>query len=372
MRDRTDANVHILVTSIATGAGGTEYTINLVGQGAFARSDTLRFVSQPNQAADAVRSGITRAIQFGLMPYVLRTPQAGRINLAFRGTRAVTEEDVKTGRDRWNAWVFSLRGEADLEKEQRQSEMQLEGSFSANRITDRLKLGISASGEHNRDEVEFERDGVLEKRTAIRKEFGSGVVSIWSLGPHWGAGAQVSASSSTFQNIDFALRAAPAIEYSVWPYTEATRRQLTLQYSVGISSFRYGELTIFDKLSETRPTQSFIVGYDVRQPWGEAELTLETASFLDNLKQFRVEFDSGLDIRLFRGFSLSLGAGASLLRDQIAIVKDQDPDDVLQELRELLTDFRYELRVGFNYSFGSIFNSVVNPRFGSGTGQILR
>ena len=53
-------------------------------------------------------------------------------------------------------------------------------------------------------------------------------------------------------------------------------------------------------------------------------------------------------------------------------MKDPDPDDVLQELRELLTDFRYEVRAGFSYSFGSIFNSVVNPRFGSGTGQILR
>ena len=74
----------------------------------------------------------------------------------------------------------------------------------------------------------------------------------------------------------------------------------------------------------------------------------------------------------FRGFSLSIGAGATFLRDQIAIVKELDPDDVLQELRELQTDFRYELRVGLSYSFGSIFNSVVNPRFGGGTGQILR
>jgi hypothetical protein len=310
-------------------------------------------------------------MQFGLMPYVLQTPQSERLSLDFRPNPA-QRADARPVRDPWNAWVFRISGEGDVEKEQRQSETQLEGSFSANRITEKLKLGLSASGEHNRDRVEFERDGQIERRTATRREFSSGAIVIRSLGAHWGAGFEASASSSTFQNIDLALRAAPAVEFSVWPYAEATRRQLTLQYSLGITSYRYGELTIFDKLSETRPTQSFIVGYDERQPWGEAELTLESASFLDNLEQFRLEFDSELDIRLFRGFSLSLGAGASLLRDQIAIVKDPDPDDVLQELRELLTDFRYELRAGFSYSFGSIFNSVVNPRFGSGTGQILR
>src|SRR5690606_495456 len=100
--------------------------------------------------------------------------------------------------------------------------------------------------------------------------YGSGIVVIRSLGNHWGAGAEATVRSSTFQNIDLAYRSAAAVEYSVWPYADATRRQLTFQYSVGVSSFRYIELTIFDKLRETRPTQSFIVGYDVEQPWGEA------------------------------------------------------------------------------------------------------
>ena len=372
MRDRTDADVHILVTRIQTGSGGSEYTINIIGQGSLPRRDTLRFVSEPNQASAAVRSGLTRAIQYGLMPYVLRTPQAERIRLSFERLSGSDAAPTARVADPWHAWVYNIRGQADMEKEQRQSDLEINGSFSANRVTDQWKIGISAFGELNRNRVEFERDDIVQRRTARRDEYSGGAVVIKSIGPHWGAGAQATAGSSTFQNIRLATRGGAAVEYSFWPYAEATRRQFTLQYSVGVSSFEYLELTIFDKLSETRPTQSFVAGYDTRQEWGESSVTLETASFLDDVSQFRLEFDGDVDIRLFRGFSLSVGAGATFLRDQIAIVKNLDPDDVLQELRELQTDFRYEMRIGLSYSFGSIFNSVVNPRFGGGTGQILR
>jgi hypothetical protein len=39
-------------------------------------------------------------------------------------------------------------------------------------------------------------------------------------------------------------------------------------------------------------------------------------------------------------------------------------DEVLLRLQELDTNYSYLLGVGVSYSFGSIFNSVVNPRFG--------
>jgi hypothetical protein len=198
-------------------------------------------------------------------------------------------------------------------------------------------------------------------------------VLVRSLGPHWGAGAQAAASSSTFQNTQLVLRLAPAVEYSVWPYAEATRRQLTVQYSVGISDFRYREETIFDRLAETRPTQALVVGYDTEQPWGSADAELEAASFLDNARQHRLEFDASVDLRLVRGLVLQVGGNAQLIRDQLAIVKrNATPEEILLQRRALLTDYRYRAYVGVRYTFGSIFSSVVNPRFGTGPGQILR
>ncbi|HEX6631973.1 MAG TPA: hypothetical protein VF048_12820, partial [Gemmatimonadaceae bacterium] len=97
------------------------------------------------------------------------------------------------------------------------------------------------------------------------------------------------------------------------------------------------------------------------------------ASFLDDLTQNRVEFDANLGVRLVRGLSLRLGGYASLIRDQLSIVKrDATPEEILLQRRALATDYRYSAYVGLTYTFGSIFNSVVNPRFGSGPGNILR
>jgi len=58
---------------------GDEFTLALVGRERFAAmADTLRFVSQPGQASDLVRQGLTRTPQLGLVPFVARTPTVGR------------------------------------------------------------------------------------------------------------------------------------------------------------------------------------------------------------------------------------------------------------------------------------------------------
>jgi hypothetical protein len=297
----------------------------------------------------------------------MRTPQRAGLRLSFAGEGE--DEAAAPADDPWNAWVFSVGADVSAEREQRQDELDVDGDFSARRITGLWKLGLSASGSFTRDRFELEERTV----TNLRESYRGGAVAVRSVGGHWGAGAEVALSSSTFENTRLAIRAAPAVEWSVWPYDEATRRQLTFQYSIGVSSFEYREETIFDRIRETRPTQALVAGYDVQQPWGSAYAEMEAASFLDDPSQFRLVFDSSLDLRLFRGFSLEVGGSASLIRDQLSLVKrDATPEEILLERRALATDYRYDLRVGFNYTFGSIFNSVVNPRFGTGPGQILR
>ena len=370
VRDRTVADVHVLLTALGTGAGGQEYTVALVGQGGFrARQDTLRFVSQPGQAPDLVRQGLTRTIQLGLVPYVARTGGAVRLRVTAEGAGGATAA-VAPADDPWKAWVLSVGMSGSFEEEARQRQVDLDASSSARRITGEWKFGLSGSVSLDRDRFDLDDGGVV---TNYQESYSGGAVLVRSLGAHWGAGAQLAASSSTFQNTRLALRTAPAVEYSVWPYAEATRRQLTVQYSVGVSSFRYRELTIFDRLEETRPTQALVVGYDTEQPWGSANAELEAASFLDDPGQHRLEADGSVDLRLVRGLRLRVGGRASLIRDQLAIVKrDATPEEILLQRRALLTDYRYSAFVGINYTFGSIFSSVVNPRFGTGPGQILR
>jgi hypothetical protein len=43
-------------------------------------------------------------------------------------------------------------------------------------------------------------------------------------------------------------------------------------------------------------------------------------------------------------------------------------EEVLLRRRELATQFQYFTSFGLNYTFGSIYNNVVNPRFGNNGG----
>jgi hypothetical protein len=371
VRDRADADVHLLLTSIETGGGGERYDLEVLPAANPARRDTIVFQTQPSATDDARRAEITRNIQLGLAPYALRT-EAGR---TLRIMTARRDDDLqdrpRNTRDPWKAWVFEVSGGSSLEKEEHQSEAQFEGSLQGRRVTSRLKIGFDGNAEFQRSR--FDLDDEDSTITSTFENYDGGAVVVHSIGRKWGLGAQVSASSSTFRNTEFALRGAPALEYSLWPYEEATRRQLVFQYSVGLSSFTYREETIFDRTSEVRPNHTFVVGYDVRQPWGSANASLEAAAYLDDLTQNRLELDAEWELRLFRGMELEFGGSVERIRDQLSIPKrDATPEEILLERRALATDYRYDVRVGLSYTFGSIFSPVVNPRFGNGPGQILR
>jgi hypothetical protein len=371
VRDRTAGDVHLLLTRIETGGGGQQYQLAVLPVDG-SRRDTLIFQTEPSATEDTRRREITRNVQLALVPYALRT-EAGR-NLRLMPSRASEAPEDRPGpsRDPWHSWVFEVSGGASVRNEERQSNASFDGGLDGRRVTSLLKLGFEASADYDRSRFELDDDsaGAL---VSTAESYDGGLVAVRSIGRKWGLGAEASVASSTFRNTRFALRAAPAIEYSLWPYEEATRRQLVFQYSVGISSFAYREETIFDKLEETRPNHTFVISYDVRQPWGSADASLEAAAYLDDRQQNRLELDAEWNLRLFRGMELEFGGSVERVRDQLSIPKrDATPEEILLERRALATDYRYDMRVGFSYTFGSIFSAVVNPRFGSGPGDILR
>ena len=76
---------------------------------------------------------------------------------------------------------------------------------------------------------------------------------------------------------------------------------------------------------------------------------------------------SALIIRLFKGFSFNIFTELSRTRDQIYLPKGEaTTEEILVRQRQLATGYQYFLNFGISYSFGSIFNNIVNPRFGGG------
>lgn len=58
-----------------------------------------------------------------------------------------------------------------------------------------------------------------------------------------------------------------------------------------------------------------------------------------------------------------------MIHDQINLVKqDLTYDEILLQRKEIATQYEYYVNFGLSYTFGSIYNNVVNPRFGNSSG----
>jgi len=361
VRDRMDAELHVLVTSQSTGAGGNEYTLEFIGlrdwNGA---QDTLRYVSQPDETDDETRSGLARTFSLGLVRFVAPTKLGDRLKVQFldaeEGTSRVELDDP------WNLWVLRIRVSGEVNGESQQRSRWAMGSFSAGRVTEELKVNLTANGDWDQRHVELS-EGEEEYRS---RNYRVGGVVVWGLSPRWSFGGSASATGSTRLNQDLTLRAGPALEYNIFPYAESNHRQITFLYKAEVASFDYEEVTLFDRNSETRFEQSLQIASTFEQPWGELDFSLEGSNFLEDFRKHRLELYSRIEVRLMRGLSLDIRGGASRVKDQIykprAGISDED---ILLRRRELGTDYTYSLDVGFNYTFGSLFNNVVNPRMSS-------
>jgi hypothetical protein len=73
-----------------------------------------------------------------------------------------------------------------------------------------------------------------------------------------------------------------------------------------------------------------------------------------------------MSIRVFEGLSLNVYGGYSAVHDQLSLAKSSlTAEEVYQQRRELAKSYSYWGSFGFSYTFGSIFNNIVNARFGN-------
>ncbi|MBI2401256.1 MAG: hypothetical protein HYW06_12530 [Gemmatimonadetes bacterium] len=364
-RDRRDAHVHVLATSQLTGGGGREFTFAFIGLREFAgRLDTLRYVSRNTDTQNEIRDGQVLTLKLGLMRYVAQTHARERLTISYQAPSAAAP--VGPVDDPWDYWVFRTSVGGSVDGESRQQAASVNGSFSASRITEALKITLRTSGRYSRSE--YELDSVTTYVNTQRNLNADGLV-VLSLGQHWSAGIRTSARSSTRLNQDFALEGGPALEYDLFPYRESTRRQLTFSYAAGAAGFDYEQETIFDKTSEVLPRHRLEVSLEVRQPWGSVNTSLEATQYLHDLARHQVNLFAGMQLRLFRGLQLNLFGSLGRIKDQLYLSKaGVSEEEILVQRRQLGTDYRYDANVSFSYTFGSRFNNVVNPRMGGGGG----
>jgi hypothetical protein len=364
VRDREDADLHLLITVERTGGGGWYYTLDYLGRRAFAGLDkSLSYVSDPDDTDPEVRDGLTQTMGLGLVQYVEATPLAPRLRVVYEEPEIAVVERAEE--DPWNLWVFEVSLDGSLESEKRESSYSISGEVEADRVAEDMKINFELSGRYRRDKFEFE-DGQVEVYTS--EDHSADLLIVWSLTDHWSAGGGAYAFRSTYLNRDLGAGLGAALEYNIFPYQESTRRQLTFRYTIEAEYFNYEEETVENKTEEILPRHSLIIGAAVQQPWGEIHGSLEGIHYLRDLfplsrSTHRINAFVEVEYRLFRGFNFYVDAEFSRIKDQFYLSKvGLEPDEILRERRDRETDYRFELSVGLSYRFGSKFANIVNPR----------
>ena len=357
VRDRRQADIYLMVTRQRTATGGREYTLTFTGRERFTGlNDTLIYHTTSFDSDDAVREKFVTFLKRGLMKYLVQTDLINVFDFVYLDADTIPPPVS----DPWNFWVSRIRLSGNVGGEALRKSHALYGSLRVDRITENWKIRFRGAIDYDEESYEFEG----EKSTSIdrRQEFNATLVK--SVSNHFSVGMFSHASASTYQNIASLFNAQLAVEYNFFPYTLSTYKSLTMSYSVGVNRYNYREITIYDKEKEALLRQRLEMEIEITQNWGGIDARVIYGAFLSDLSRYRIESRGWVSLNLLEGFSLDLGGGYSRINDQISISKrDVSIEELLLGRKELATEYSYRGSIGLSYTFGSIYNNAVNPRF---------
>lgn len=357
VRDSKLADVHVFVTEQKTGSNSTEYGLNFIGVEKYSDLQYKLKTISPQDEADILKwERLLKIVDVGLLPYISRTPEIAGINIRHDIDKAPLVKEVN---DSWNYWVFRLELGSDFEGEKSQKEYSLSNSIRADRVTDILKFRSEAAYDFKK---EIYKDD-YETIESIKKEAEFDSRLIYSLNPKWSAGVFGNIYSSTYLNLNLASRIGPAIEYNIFPWDKSDRQVFTIAYHFNIYYFNYNELTIYNELEEWRSSEALELSFILRQPWGEIENTLEASHYFYDFSKNRLSLESEASINIVKGLSFFLELETDLIHDQLYLpAGETSRDEILLKQKKLATNFEISTELGFRYTFGSVYNNIINQR----------
>ena len=358
VRDRKVADVYILSTQESTGSGGSVTTFFIVGQQKYeGMKDTLKCNISPDETYDMQRAKEVKILKIGLMRYVAKTPLAQFMNISFSQPLSETVSS-----DKWNSWVYSASLNAYSSGQSTYNYGYLFGTLSANRITEKSKFSSSLGMDLQRDRTTYQDTTYT---STIRDQYGY-LSYVKSITGHWSAGASAYIQTSSYSNYDLSIRISPGVEYDIFPYSESTRRILTILYQAGLEINNYTDETIRFKTKETVGYHSLSGTLSLIQKWGSVSGTLTWNNYLFNWSYYRLRLYTSANLRIFKGLSFNIYGSVASVHNQISLPRGEASlEDVLLRRKMQATEYQFSTSFGLTYTFGSIYNNVVNPRFGS-------
>ena len=354
------AELHIISNSHNTGGGGKRYNISFYTDGEKSGEKILlSCVKNSGDTEDLVRQRIVRTISIGLLQYINETRLADHISIVGNLNGKDSIQPYKSSGDNWNFWVFTVETEGGFDIEESKKSFEYALGLQADRVTEKWRIRNNMDYQ-NETRKYFQDDRII---TSINYEEEVQSKIVYSLSNHWSSGLFLRWNRDTYLNTKNAFRLKPVLEYNVFPWPEADNRVFTLSCSIGAVYNDYIDTTIFDKLHEYLWEQSFDVGIDLVQPWGGVETDLNFSSYVPGIKNYSVAVETQLNFRITRGLMLTFEFSAEGIHNQMYLPReDVSLEDLLLNTRKLPTTYQLTGSLGLAYSFGSIYNNVVNER----------
>jgi len=228
------------------------------------------------------------------------------------------------------------------------------------KTTKEWKIDLVGYYSSSEEKYKYEDEVIIgiNKSATFRTNVVKSLTDRWSIGVHTGL------YSSTFDNYSFDFDFYPMLEFNIYPYSESAKRRFTFAWRLGYDYFKYYETTIYDKDREILLHGRLSSSYKLRTNWGSINLNPSYSVYLHDFSRYAVELESYLSFNITKGLSLETGIYASIMRDQLMLPKESaSAEEILLQQQQLATNYQLSIEMGISYTFGSIYNSVVNPRF---------
>ncbi len=367
VNDRTESDVHILVSFQVAGNAGNKYFIRLIGQGEYNHlQDTLSFFQISNSSYNELRIQMVKFIKAGLIPYLMRSGQQFKsVNIEFLPSEDRSSDSGS--RDKWNYWVFQIGGRASFSGDKNYKENSWGGRFTASRVTEKSKLQLEFFNSTSRNSYMIEEAAQKKFIHTTNDYIYSNAALIKSLSSRWSLSTEFGLRKSTYDNIAGKMIASAGLEYNIYPYKLSSNKFLVIRYLLMADNRRYIEETIFAKMKETLYANELGIYASFTQAWGSISSYVSWYNYLHDISKNNLSIHANVELQLFKGFSLSFYADASIIKDQLNLGKGgATSEEVLLRLKALSTNYNYYTGIGLTYRFGSSLNNFVNPRFTNG------
>ncbi|QHI37973.1 hypothetical protein IMCC3317_33560 [Kordia antarctica] len=358
VRDQGLSDVHLFFLIQANGSGGRLYEIDFIGKNQFEKINyKLKFSTNTDMTSDNVRNEILKHIKIGLVRYWIENGNLAGVTVTVPS--AENEPEV-VEKDAWNFWVFRLGANGNFNGEETNKSSNLNFNVSAKRVTEKNKFSLRASFGENKSTFTFDGSDIV----AVNNSKSLNVSDVLSINSHWSYGIFGSIGTSTYRNYKLFWRLRPAIEYNFFKYEQSAKKQLILSYRNGLVFNDYIERSVFGEDKELVFEHSLLLGGSIRQEWGNINGEVSFNQYLHDTTLNSLGFYVGANVRVFKGFNVNIGGNYRITRNQINLPGgDVSLEELLLQQQQLQSGYNYWVSIGFSYSFGSIYNSIVNPRF---------